>query len=105
MTTGSIDGSSAALAAGRAAVARVLVADEILRYIVDIAIATRNSPSLQLGVSPRGTTALMGTARAWAWLSGRSYVTPDDVGAVFEALQRPAYRAAALAYFGHMWEL
>ncbi|BBZ64851.1 ATPase AAA [Mycolicibacterium insubricum] len=76
------------LAAGRAAVARVLVADEILRYIVDIAIATRNSPSLQLGVSPRGTTALMGTARAWAWLSGRSYVTPDDVKAMAKSTLR-----------------
>jgi MoxR-like ATPase len=45
-------------------------------------------PSLQLGVSPRGATALMSAARAWAWLSGRDYVTPDDV----KALARPALR-------------
>ncbi|MCV7193386.1 AAA family ATPase [Mycolicibacterium brumae] len=78
----------AELAAGRAAVAKVLVADEILRYIVEVATATRNSPALQLGVSPRGATALLGTARAWAWLSGRHYVTPDDV----KAMAKPTLR-------------
>ena len=40
------------------------------------------SPSLQIGVSPRGATAIMHTARAWAWLSGRDYVSPDDVKAL-----------------------
>ena len=79
---------SAELAAGRAAVAEVTVAPEVLAYIVDIARATRSSPSLRLGVSPRGATALLAAARAWAWLSGRSYVTPDDV----KALVRPALR-------------
>ena len=62
--------------------AQVSVAPEVLAYIVDIARATRQSPSLQLGVSPRGATALMSAARAWAWLSGRDYVTPDDVKAL-----------------------
>ena len=45
---------------------------EVLAYIVDLARATRQSPSLPLGVSPRGATALLATARAWAWLSGRT---------------------------------
>jgi MoxR-like ATPase len=76
------------LAAGRAAVKQVLVADEVLGYIVDVVGATRQSPSLQLGVSPRGSTALLGTARSWAWLSGRNYVTPDDV----KAMARPTLR-------------
>ncbi|SNT57025.1 MoxR-like ATPase [Streptosporangium subroseum] len=76
------------LAAGRAAVSQVHVGPEVLGYIVDIARATRHSPSLQLGVSPRGATALLAGARAWAWLSGRSYVTPDDV----KALARPSMR-------------
>lgn len=79
---------TAELAAGRDAVKRVLIADEVLAYIVDIVGATRNSPSLQLGVSPRGATALLGTARSWAWLSGRGYVTPDDV----KAMARPTLR-------------
>jgi MoxR-like ATPase len=78
----------AELAAGRAAVRRVLVADEVLGYIVDLVGATRQSPSLQLGVSPRGSTALLATARSWAWLSGRNYVTPDDV----KAMTRPTLR-------------
>ena len=78
----------AELEAGRSSVQRMLVADEVLRYIVDLVTATRNSPSLQLGVSPRGATALLSTARAWAWLTGRSYVTPDDV----KAMARPTMR-------------
>ncbi|WP_219499622.1 AAA family ATPase [Nonomuraea ceibae] len=80
--------TAADLAAGREAVSAVHVAPEVLGYIVDVARATRNSPSLQLGVSPRGATALLAASRAWAWLSGRAYVTPDDV----KALARPALR-------------
>jgi MoxR-like ATPase len=76
------------LAAGRAAVRTVAIAPDVVGYVVDLARATRDSPSLQLGVSPRGATALMSAARAWAWLSGRDYVTPDDV----KALARPALR-------------
>ncbi|GAB2446762.1 MoxR family ATPase [Streptosporangium sandarakinum] len=80
--------TAADLEAGRAAVRQVHAGPEVLGYIVDIARATRQSPSLQLGVSPRGATALLAGARAWAWLSGRAYVTPDDV----KALARPALR-------------
>ncbi|MEV4833250.1 MoxR family ATPase [Nonomuraea sp. NPDC049486] len=80
--------TAADLEAGRQAAAQVHVAPEVLGYIVDVARATRNSPSLQLGVSPRGATALLAASRAWAWLSGRAYVTPDDV----KALARPALR-------------
>ncbi len=78
----------AELAAGRQAVQRVRVADEVLGYIVDIVGATRISPALQLGVSPRGATALLATARSWAWLSGRDYVTPDDVKAMARSTLR-----------------
>ncbi|MEV6928855.1 MoxR family ATPase [Dactylosporangium sp. NPDC051485] len=80
--------SAADLAAGRAAVQRVAVADGVLAYIVDLCRATRVSPSLELGASPRGATALLGASKAWAWLTGREYVTPDDV----KALARPALR-------------
>jgi len=76
------------LRAGQAAVARVQVDPEVLAYVVDIARATRTSPSLSLGVSPRGSTALLSTARAWAWLTGRDYVTPDDVKAMARATLR-----------------
>jgi MoxR-like ATPase len=76
------------LAAGREAVRRIRVDPKISGYVVDLCRATRQSPSLQLGVSPRGATALLATARAWAWLSGRDYVRPDDV----KALARPTLR-------------
>jgi MoxR-like ATPase len=79
---------AADLAAGRAAAARVSVAPEVLSYIVDLCRATRSSPSVSLGASPRGATALLRTSRAWAWLSGRDFVTPDDV----KALARPTLR-------------
>ncbi|MFJ3720946.1 AAA family ATPase [Streptomyces sp. NPDC090045] len=78
----------AQLEAAREAVAKVSVSPEIAGYVVDICRATRESPSLTLGVSPRGATALLATARAWAWLTGRDYVTPDDV----KALSLPTLR-------------
>ena len=81
------------LDAGVAAVREVSVSDEVAAYVVDIARATRVSPSLALGVSPRGATALMATSRAWAWLAGRTYVTPDDVKALAHATL--AHRALA----------
>jgi MoxR-like ATPase len=80
--------SVASLSAGRDAVAAVSVQPEVVGYIVDVARATRQSPSLSLGVSPRGATALLNTSKAWAWLSGRDFVTPDDV----KALARPTLR-------------
>ncbi|MCH0566923.1 MULTISPECIES: MoxR family ATPase [unclassified Streptomyces] len=70
------------LQAARAAVAKTAVSPEITAYVVDICRATRESPSLTLGVSPRGATALLATSRAWAWLTGRDYVIPDDVKAL-----------------------
>ena len=73
------------LASGRRGVDGVQIAPEILGYVVDIARATRAAPSLTLGVSPRGATALLHAARAWAWLSGRDFVTPDDVKALAHA--------------------
>ncbi|MBW1599924.1 MoxR family ATPase [Streptomyces sp. JJ38] len=70
------------LEAAREAAAQTSVSPEIAGYIVDICRTTRDSPSLSLGVSPRGATALLTTARAWAWLTGRDYVIPDDVKAL-----------------------
>ena len=78
----------AELAAARERVAQVSVAPEVAAYVVDLVRATRTSPSLRLGVSPRGAVALISAARAWAWLSGRDYVSPDDV----QALARPTFR-------------
>jgi len=78
----------AELAVAREAARRVAVRPEVAGYVVDLCRATRESPAVRLGVSPRGTTALLAAGRAWAWLSGRDYVLPDDV----KALARPALR-------------
>jgi MoxR-like ATPase len=76
------------LIAARKAAGQVRVSPEVTGYIVDLCRATRQSPSLRLGVSPRGATALLSASRAWAYLVGRDYVIPDDV----KALARPALR-------------
>src|SRR5436190_2729925 len=76
---------SADIDAGRRAVREVQVSSEVAGYVVDVARATRQAPSLGLGASPRGAVALMRTSRAWAWLSGRDFVTPDDVKALAQA--------------------
>ena len=76
------------LAVARDAVRRVTVAPEVLGYIADLARATRTSTSFAVGVSPRGATALLQASRAWAWLSGRDYLTPDDA----KALAKPVLR-------------
>lgn len=54
----------------------------VLEYIVDIVSATRNGENVLMGVSPRGTLALLHCAKAYAYLQGRNFVTPDDVKAL-----------------------
>ncbi|APE37884.1 AAA family ATPase [Nocardia mangyaensis] len=76
------------IAAARAAVAQVTVSPEMLAYIVDLCRATRSSPAVAHGASTRGATALLAAARAFAWLNGRTYVTPDDVKTVAVAVLR-----------------
>ena len=70
------------LAEAQAAVAAVGASADVIGYAVDLARATRQSPSVKLGVSPRGTTALLGAAKAWAWLNGSTAITPDHVQAM-----------------------
>jgi MoxR-like ATPase len=70
------------LDAARKEVAAVPVDPRVQAYIVAIARATRESPSLELGVSPRGAAMLLHASKAWAWLAGKQYVTPDEVKAV-----------------------
>jgi MoxR-like ATPase len=64
------------------AVEDVHVAASVGRYMVELVGATRDSPRVQVGASPRGTLALLKVARARAALSGRDFVTPEDVKAV-----------------------
>jgi MoxR-like ATPase len=62
-----------------AAVAGVHVSAAVQRYAVGLSTATRRSPELRLGASPRATLHLVRAAKAWAAMSGRDYVVPDDV--------------------------
>ena len=51
----------------------------VMEYMVEIVAATRNDENVLMGVSPRGTLALLHAAKAYAYLQGRTFVTPDDV--------------------------
>ena len=70
---------AATLASAQADVRTVTINPDVMAYAVDLSRATRQSPSVKLGVSPRGTTALLAACRAWAWLTGSPGVTPDHV--------------------------
>ncbi len=60
----------------------IICAQPVMSYIVSIAEATRKHEKIALGVSPRGSLALMNAAMAYAMLNGRDYTLPDDVQAM-----------------------
>jgi MoxR-like ATPase len=64
------------------ALEQVHVAESVREYCVDLVAATRSSPNVAVGASPRGSLALLKLARAKAAVSGRDFVLPDDVKAV-----------------------
>jgi MoxR-like ATPase len=70
------------LVRAQAEVARVGASPDVLAYVVDLARATRESASVKIGVSPRGSTALLSASKAWAWLTGFDRITPDHVQAM-----------------------
>ena len=80
--------NAADLEAARLLVEQVVVEPTVLQYVVAICRATRESPSVELGVSPRGAAALLHAAKAWAWLSGRTFVSPDEIKAVVKPTLR-----------------
>ena len=76
------------LAQCRAEIRQVQVDDGVLKYVTDIAQASRKSLDLILGGSPRASISLLLAAKTWAAMQNRAYVTPDDV----KFLARPVYR-------------
>ena len=62
----------------------IYVSDEVLGYIASLSNATRNNNYIKLGLSPRGSIALLKICKATALLKGRDYVIPDDVLYCFE---------------------
>ncbi|MEE0959924.1 MAG: MoxR family ATPase [Lachnospiraceae bacterium] len=65
-----------------AASKEVYIHNALREYIVDIVNATRKSADIAMGVSPRGTLAFVNAVRAYALVSGRDYVTPEDIKAL-----------------------
>ena len=70
------------------AVSSIRINEDVVAYIVDLVRATRETPALETGASPRAAAALAAAARAHAALDGRDYVIPDDV----KALAPPSHR-------------
>lgn len=79
---------AADLAAARAEIDAMTVEAPVLAYIVALCRATRDTPSAMLGASPRGAAALLHASKAWAWLAGRPFVSPDEVKAVAKPVLR-----------------
>jgi len=71
--------SLADVAAARAELDTVVVDESVIAYVTEIARASRNHPSVELGASPRAAVSLLTAARALALLAGRDFMTPDDV--------------------------
>jgi MoxR-like ATPase len=76
------------ITAARAQITQIRVDPAILAYIVAVVRATRAAPAVTLGVSPRGAAMVLHAAKAWAWLAGRPFVTPDEVKAVIKPCVR-----------------
>jgi MoxR-like ATPase len=74
------------LAAIQSEVPKVHASDAVVDYVLRLVEATRTQPNFALGLSPRGSLALLGAARAWALLDGRDYVIPEDVQVVLPAV-------------------
>lgn len=60
-------------------VTAVTASDAVKKYITDITSSTRENDNIKLGVSPRGSISLYKTAKAYAFIDGRSFITPDDI--------------------------
>jgi len=71
--------SLADVAAAREELAAVVVDESVIGYVTEIARASRNHPSVELGASPRAAVSLLTASRALALLAGRDFMTPDDV--------------------------
>lgn len=67
----------------RKEVTKVHLSQDLMDYVARLAAATRENPHVRLGLSPRGSLALMRCALAYAYLQGRDYVLPDDLKYLF----------------------
>lgn len=82
----------------------VFVHDRIIEYVVELVNATRNHAMISLGVSPRGSLALIEMAKATAYICNRDYCLPEDVKNVFECVCAHRIILSANARINHMKE-
>ncbi len=87
------------------AAARVHMTDPLVDYIQALVRFTRESPEIEIGLSPRGSLALVAAARAHAFIENHSGVFPDDVQAVFVAVAGHRLKAASNSAFRTQAEL
>ncbi|MGZ4656493.1 MAG: AAA family ATPase [Blastococcus sp.] len=83
------------------AVGRLHISDAVRRYVVALVEASRRSPDLRLGASPRAGLQLLRSARAAAALTGRDHVLPDDVQALAGPVLAHRLLLTADAALGH----
>lgn len=88
------------LEAAQAACGEIKVSEALLDYVQRLVQHTRQSPEFAYGLSPRGSLALLGAARAWAFIDKREHVVPEDVQAVLPAIVEHRLREAA-DFSGH----
>lgn len=74
--------------AARREIQTINVQDNVLDYLLELTQRTRQHPDLSIGASPRAAVLWLRAAKAQAWLTGRTFVTPDDIKAVAPALLR-----------------
>jgi MoxR-like ATPase len=67
-------------------IAQVTISNPVIDYILELVAYTRSNNSLAASLSPRASMALAKTAKSWAYIDGRDFVTPDDVQAVFASV-------------------
>ena len=65
---------------------QVRASDALVDYVLRLVDATRSQPQFAWGLSPRASLAILAAARAWALLTGRDYVIPEDVQAVLSSV-------------------
>src|SRR5512133_311897 len=84
-------------------IAAIPIREELVAYLVDIVRATRQSETVLVGAGPRATQSLIMAARAYAAISGRDFVTPDDIKAMalpvleHRLILRPEFEIEGLA--------
>ena len=80
------------------AAAETYVHPSVIEYISDIVVGTRKHSSVKLGISPRGTLAMLRASKSYAYITGRDYVVPEDVKAL--AVPVFAHRIVLSSGFG-----